>query len=82
MYCLSVLPVKEYNYVLNKQQFRDSLQLSYNWPIPGLPITCLCGENFNVQHMLPCKKSGVITIRHNEVRDIKAAFSDIFVRSL
>ena len=82
MYCLSVLPVKEYNYVLNKKQFRDSLQLSYNWPILGLPITCLCGENFHVQHMLPCKKSGFITIRHNEVRDIKAAFSDIFVRSL
>ena len=82
MYCLSVLPVKKYNYVLNKQQFRDSLQLSDNWPIPGLAITCPCGENFNAQHMLPCKKSGFITIRHNEVRDIKATFSDIFVRSL
>ena len=37
---LSVVPVKEYNYTLNKQQFWDSLRLRYNWPIPGLPATC------------------------------------------
>lgn len=30
---LSVLPIKEYNYVLNKQKFREKLRLRYDWPI-------------------------------------------------
>ena len=33
---------------------------------------CPCGEKFNVQHALSCKKGGFITLRHNEVRDITA----------
>ena len=33
---------------------------------------CPCGEKFNVQHALFCKKGGFITLRHNEVRDITA----------
>ena len=69
---LSVVPIKEYTYTLNKQQFWDSLRLRYHWPIPGLPTMCPCGEKFNVQHALSCKKGGFITLRHNEVRDITA----------
>ena len=59
---LSVVPIKEYNYTLNKQQFYGSLRLRYNWPIPGLPTMCPCGEKFNVQHALSCKKGGFITL--------------------
>ena len=68
---LGVVPVKEYNYLLNKQHFWDG-QLKNNRAIPGLPTTSPYGEKFNGQHVLSCKKVGLITIRNNEVRDITA----------
>ena len=37
---LSVIPMREFNYVLNKQQFWDTIRLRYSWPIPGLPVSC------------------------------------------
>ena len=64
--------MREFNYVLNKQQFWDSIRLRYGWAIPGLPASCLCGESFNVQHAMSCKKGGFVTLRHNEVRDVTA----------
>ena len=64
--------MREFNYVLNKQQFWDSIRLRYGWVIPGLPASCLCGESFNVQHAMSCKKGGFVTLRHNEVRDVTA----------
>ena len=65
-------PKREFNYVLNVQQFRDSIRLRYDWPIPGLPVSCSCGEDFSVQHIMSCKKGGPVTLRHNEVSDITA----------
>ena len=29
-----------------------------------------CGEDFHVQHALICKKGGLITQKHNEIRDL------------
>ena len=75
---LSVIPVREFNYMLNKQQFWDSIRLQHGWPIPGLLVSCSCGEGFNVQHAMSCKKGGFVTLRHNEVRDITATLlSDV-----
>ena len=31
-----------------------------------------CGQVFNVEHALSCKKSGFITLHHNELRDFTA----------
>ena len=67
----SVIPMREFNNVLNKQQFWDSTRLQYDWPIPGLSVSCSCG-GFNVQHPMSCKNGGFVTLRHNEVRDITA----------
>ena len=69
---LIVIPMREFNYVLNKQQLWNSMRLRHCWPIPGLPASCSCGEGFNVQHAIPCKKGGFVTLRHNKVRDITA----------
>ena len=69
---LSVILMRKFNYVLNKQQFWDSIRLRYGWPIPGLPVSCSCEEGFNVQLAMSCKKGGFVTLRHNEVRDIAA----------
>ena len=75
---LSAIPMREFNYVLNKQQFWDSIRLRHGWPIPGLPVSCSCEEGFNVQHAMSCKKGGFVAVRHNEVRDITATlFSDV-----
>jgi hypothetical protein len=69
---LHVLPLKEYNYNLNKQQFWDVISMRYSWPIPGLSSRCVCSEKFDVQHAISCKKGGFVTLRHNEIRDISS----------
>ena len=37
-----------------------------------MPANCVCGEKFDISHALSCKKGGLITLRHNELRDITA----------
>ena len=34
---LSVLPLKDHGYSLNKQEFRDALCLRYGWSVPNMP---------------------------------------------
>ena len=55
---------------LNKQEFRDSLCLRYNLPVPNLLSCCACGEVFTVNHALSCKKGGFIAQRHDTIRDL------------
>ena len=69
---LSVIPMREFNYVLNKQKFCVSIRSRYGWHISGLPVSCSSGEGFNVQHSLSCKKGGFVILRHKEMRDITA----------
>ena len=38
---LNAIPIKEHGLALNKQQFRDSLCLRYNLPLPNLELLCL-----------------------------------------
>ena len=35
---LSVIPMRQFNYVLNKQQFCNFIRLRYGWPIPSLMV--------------------------------------------
>ena len=69
---LNTLPLKSHNFYLNKQIFWDSLYLRFDIPIPRLPATCVCGNKFDIQHALNCKRGGFIGIRHNELRDVTA----------
>lgn len=69
---LTVIPVSESNYVLNKEQFWANIRLRYGWATPCLPAMCACGCNFTIQHSMSCKKGGFVSLRHNEVRDITA----------
>ena len=69
---LTVIPVIDSDYVLNKQEFWDNIRLRYGWRIPGLPATCACGDKFTIQHAMSCKKGGFVNLHHNEARDITA----------
>ena len=69
---LSVLPLEEFGFTLNKGEFRDALNLRYGRSLKGLPQTCPCGQPFNVTHALNCKRGGFVTMRHNNIRDFEA----------
>ena len=49
---LSVLPLKQYGYVLNKQEFRDGLCLRYGWEVAEVPKSCACGMANTIDHIL------------------------------
>ena len=69
---LSTLPLKEEEYVFNKQEFWDLINIIYGWPISRLPSLCSCGAQYDLQHSISCKKGGFVTIRHNNLRNITA----------
>ena len=69
---LNVIPLKEMGFYLNKREFRDALHLRYDWSILDKPAVCVCGDNFDTDHAMICKKGGFITMRYNELRDLEA----------
>ena len=69
---LSVIPLEEHGFILNKGEFRDAVSLRYNKKLRGLPSKCPCGQIYNETHALNCKKGGFVIIRHNNVRDFEA----------
>ena len=69
---LTVLPVRDMNFDLNKSEFRDAVKLRYDWEVPDTPSVCVCGDIFNVDHSMICKRGGFIIQRHNELRDFEA----------
>ena len=56
---LSSLPVEEHGFALHKGAFRDALYLRYGWLPSGLPVHCVCGQGFSIDHALNCP-TGVI----------------------
>ena len=69
---MSVLPLSLYGFSLNKGEFRDAIRLRYGKELHGLPYQCPCGQKFDVNHPLNCKKGGFVIIRHNNIRDFEA----------
>ena len=67
---LNAIPTEEHSLPLNKQEFRDSLCLPYNLPLPNLPSHCACGEMLSVDNALSCKKGGFIAKSHDTIRDV------------
>ena len=70
---LTALPIKALGYVLNMQDFRDSLCLRYGWKIPNTPLFCSCSKRNDVDHALTCTTGGYVYMRHNRIRDTEAA---------
>ena len=73
---LSVLPLKRYNFSLNKSQFKDGLHLRYGWEPSNTPHSCPCGQPLTMIHSLHCPKGGYTHLRHNEIRDTFDTFLD------
>ena len=69
---LTVLPLREMGFNLNKREFRDAIKLRYDWQIDDSPSMCVCGEVFTVDHTMVCKQGRFVSQRHNELRDLEA----------
>jgi len=69
---LSIMPSHVGGTILSSTEFRDALMLRYARIRSNLPTSCDgCGESkkFDVNHALDCKKGGLVTARHDEIRD-------------
>ena len=71
---LTALPLVDQGFALHKGAFRDALCLRYGWQPKLLPSYCVCGGTMSIEHALSCPFGGFPSIRHNELRDITAAF--------
>ena len=70
---VTALPLTEHGFCLHKGTFHDSLCLQYNWqPHCCLPIVCVCGKQFSVEHAPCCPHGGLPTIHNNGFWDITA----------
>ena len=74
---LTVIPLKDMDFDLNKREFRDALRLRYYWPIPDNPSVRVCGSMFTVDHALICQRGGLVIQRHNEIRNLQAELLDM-----
>ena len=70
---LTTLPLSEEGHDLTKQLFWDLIRIRYGWTLTRLPAYCECGEKFDLQHDLSCKKGGFVSLRHNLVRNITSS---------
>ena len=72
---LTVLPVAKHHFDLTPQEFRHDRVICYKKPLLGIPSKCdWCGSSSDLSHALFCCTGGLVTQRHNEVRD---AFADL-----
>ena len=72
---LNVVSAARHQFDLSAQEFRDALAIRYQKQLLGIPPQCDgCSAPFDLAHALSCRKGGLVTQRHNEVRD---AFGDL-----
>ena len=64
---LSVLPLKDQGFNLNKGGFRDALNLRDGWQMKNVPHHCKCGKAFSTDHAMTCPYGGLSISRHNEI---------------
>ena len=58
------LPLKEYGFILNTQEFIDSILLRYNHPMSDIPKICACSSPNNIDHALICKR---VVFSHSDI---------------
>ena len=61
---------------LRAQEWQDAAFLRYGLQPPDLPKYCDgCDARFSIYHTLDCKRGGLVTAHHNELRDRVADLS-------
>ena len=71
---LTNLPLEWLGYALNKQEFKDSVYLRYNWNIESIPKYCGCGKSNSIDHSLSCKLGGYVIMRP-EVESLRTSLA-------
>ena len=75
---LSVRPSIVGGTLLSRQEFVDNARMRCFLKPLGLPQHCDgCGAGLSVEHALSCKKGGLVSIRHNDVRDEAGAMAEL-----
>lgn len=64
--------MKDLGYNLNRREFRDTIKIRYGREISDLPKTCVCGDFFDVDHAMICRRGGFEIQLHNELRVLEA----------
>ena len=59
--------------MLLKQEFCDVLYNRYGFQMRRLPVSCVCGAHFSVEHAMTCHHGGNFIRRHNYIRDTLAS---------
>jgi hypothetical protein len=55
---------------LSAQEFCDALSMRYGDTPYDLPVSCdSCDAHFTLQHVLSCKKGGLVIFCHNKIQD-------------
>ena len=49
---LTVLPMRDMDFDVNKSEFRDAVKLRHDWEVPDIPSVCVCGDIFSVDHAM------------------------------
>jgi hypothetical protein len=67
---LTVIPTTSNGTILGRDEWRDSVRLRYNEAPQGMQSHCDgCNSAMTVEHAMSCKKGGLVTARHNILRD-------------
>ena len=59
-------------FTLDKGEFRDALNLRYDWEIANKRSICVCCDVFNVHHAMVCRPGGFLIQCHNKLRNLEA----------
>ena len=80
---LTSLPLLKDNFDLSATEFRDALCVRYRKPLKRSFSRCDgCQQDFDLQHALSCKNGGLVTLRHNEIRDAVGDLASILWKNV
>ena len=74
---LTVIPLKDLDFDLNKREIRDAIRPRYDWSVADSPSMCACGCRFTVDLAMICQLKGLVIQRHNTIRDLEAELLDL-----